>query len=288
MKKILSFLSLSLCLFAPMVKADQAFTLMPYVSSLAYKDSATKDKGSITGAYLFWGMGLSNSLEIGAEKASFTSLTGTQTGQQNTAVYYTYYKSYSNKYRIGTHGVSGDDSDSDGGRMIGLGTTFSKYGVFSADIDWYRSSYGNYPLYSSTWSSLGSGLVVNQWTPQISFPFDYGKYSAGASMNLINLSAPAYKGDTSFTSTTLNAGIYRMRWATTLDLYSGKEAFAVRDSGFTLYNSPTVYKSGYKVEGTFYYSYQAHFFLSVASRTYEETAADAVASATTFKFKYAF
>ncbi len=270
------------------LQAAQSITLMPYTAQLTYVDSTTKDTGSISGIYGFWGMGLSHSLDFALESTSFTSLTGTATAQQNNALVYTYYSSYTSKYRFGTHGVTGDDANTTGGRAMSVGTTYSKYGSFAADLDVYSTTYGDYAVYDSAYSLTGTGLSVTQITPKIAVPFDYGKYVLNAEANIINLSAAPLGSETSYTSATFGLGVYRMRWSTNLDIYAGKEAFAVRDSGFTLYNSSSVYKSGAKLSGAFYYSYQTHYFLSYATRTYEETSADAVANALTLKFKHTF
>jgi len=286
----LGFLSLAQP-FGDDLKAGQSLSVMPYVANVAYTDSSSKDTGSIMGAYAFWGMGLSHSLEMAGETASFTSLTGTTTSQQNTVLSYTYYPSVTSKYRLATNGVTGDDSDSDGGRMMGLGGSLTKYGkraVMFVDLDVYQTNYANYPLYSSTWVSTGKGLTATQVTPKVAFSFARGKYTANASANIITLSDSAYNGDKGFVSSTFGVGAHRMRWSTTLDLLVGKEAFAVRDGGFTMYNSPSVYKSGWKLGGAFYYSYQTHFMASYSARTYEETSADASVSGMTVKLKHSF
>lgn len=233
MKKICMLLGV---LTASILQAQNSVSV--YGGSLDYSDSA-KDTGWFSGIY-YQNSSLTDKLELAYERTEISYIdTATQELKQNdiTAAW-THYLSSNYLFRVGGHYINSNDALTDNGFVVFTGLKYFQGFDFDMGVDGYYSEYTNYTYTSST----QEGLTVVQVEPSIGFNFsDYlspmGSFYLKVFYDYI---APDTKNTGTLNDTYHSAGFslknFNGSWSNEIGGWAGKQVFAVKNGGFSVYN----------------------------------------------------
>lgn len=211
---------------------------------LGYAGSTLKESGEVVSAYGYLGNGLSHVVEGTGSLTFIDYRDGSRLEQIDVSGAYTHY--FTNTLlRLGGHVIESTDPLTDGGTVV-----FGSIGRYEP----YRWSAGveaalsRYPVYSDSLMS-SRGLTVTQVSPSAGFSWGDGSgyrfFYATVQGYFIRLSRDVGLGGRSFYSTQASLS-YTYRSATLSGfLWSGRQAFGVRQNGFTAYNLPELHTGGY-------------------------------------------
>jgi len=233
----LAFLLL-LSLIAHVLLADpRQTTIMPYTGILHYVDSSTKDRAHVTGLYAAYGDGRLNLFECAFERLSITRIGLPVYSQWDTTACYTIYPSAEWRFRLGAHFLYGDDWASDSGHTFFFGGHTIRPRGWNTGWDAYISQY---PTARPT-------LAVLQATPHIGYTMPL---SVNSSLCTDIKSYAIYPGDiptihrrTYFSLEGTISAEWR-RWKYSAFYWDGRQLFAVRNDGFTVYNVAEAHLAG--------------------------------------------
>ena len=225
-----------------------AFGLKLYSLPIDYGNSGIKDMGAVTGGYLYLGFGLNHAVEL---EYDFTEIDYVDPGadrltQSDYSFIYTNYSLPSYILRAGTHYIDSDDISTDEGLTLFAG--LGKYERYNWDflIDGYFTRYENYSVSNQ---ASDNPLFVFQLTPKLGFHFKPGlntRLYVEVKANYISLSEGLDNLDEDdFYSIRQSLTCYYEKLTLSGYVWSGRQVFAVRNGGLTVFNLPEKHTGGY-------------------------------------------
>ncbi len=219
------------------------FDILLHGSLLTYDGSVLKDGGWVAGAYGYLGHGARHALEGAAARTRIDYLDGTHLEQNDLSLAYTHYFPRVS-LRAGAHYIDTNEVLTDGGY-----TLFASVGpyvpyVWNANVEVAYSSYPNYSL----------GMSVLQIAPGVGLSFGNAEgtrflYASGRGYYIRLLEELALESgevlDREFLSAEMKLDYFHGRATVSGYVWSGEQAFAVRQAGFTTYNLPEKHKGGF-------------------------------------------
>ncbi len=221
-------LCLALLLLAFAARADRWHPyVMPYYEQIRYGDSAFKDHAQVAGCYLAVGDGMTQLVEVDAERMELTRIRLPLYHQWDTTVAYTRYPSAAWRVRLGGHYIDADDPATDTGRTAFLGATYTR-GAGEVGCDAYLSDYPR----------ARPALTILQTSPHVGVTLTRGRaiWHAVLTAHAIRTEEmPGFRAGTRLSgegALTLDAA----GWTLHGSAWAGRQLFAVRNDGFTVYN----------------------------------------------------
>ena len=226
-------------LMSPGSTAAQSQTdLLLHGSLVDYEASQVKKDGFVVGAYGTWGTGYRHLLEVGGSWTRLRFRTATDLDQVDAAAAYNFY-STRGSLRAGGHFISATDELTDGGLVLFGGGSLYDVGRWSLGADGAWSRYPNYDggLYATQVAPTG-GLTLKS----ADLKYTFGVTARGY---FIWLSETAGQEKREFASGELSASLTSGRLTLSGYGWLGEQAFAVRQSGFTVFNLSELHKGGF-------------------------------------------
>lgn len=255
-------------------------------AALDYAGSELKRDGSVVGVYGYLGSGLSHVLEGTASQTRIDYRDGTRLSQVDVSGAYTHYFPKTT-LRFGGHLIDSTDRLTDGGTVV-----FANVGryvpyVWNANVGFAQTSY---PNYDESDAAIGGrrirtdGLSVLQISPGAGLSWGditgYRFFYASLRGHYIRLSKDVGLGDRTFLSMQASLDYFYKKATVSGFVWSGAQAFAVRQGGFTAYNLPERHTGGYGGSLRYVLAPKAAATVGVYSERFRDLGFDADVSAT--------
>lgn len=228
----------ALALLPTQGRGQTQWDALPNIAHLSYSDSNVKDDGYALGLYGTFGKDLIHLVEMGITRTRINYLDGFELGQTDLAAAYSHY-GLRGSARVGAHLLFSNDPFSDGGKILFGGAGAYEVGVWSLGAEGAWSTYPDYD----------GGLSVAQIAPGAGFTLanEARTRFLGVSVRgyFIRLSEEIGLGDTEFLSGEATVSLTAGPLTVSGFAWGGEQAFAVRNSGFLVYNVAEVHQGGY-------------------------------------------
>lgn len=300
MKKRVLLISLMAALS---LAASEIGTVTPFAGYVGYGDSSVKDNGFYGGVYMSRkDMHQQFDLQYSHLKLDYKDDTPTL-GQNDFTFVYSNFSTQNYIVKGGVHYIDSDDYLTDGGLVFFGGVRYYEKISFDIGIDAYYSNYGNFSPALNVWQLAPSAgkyfrtaqsgdFYLNLQYLYITFEESnivetVNSHKSRPNMHTIR-SVTEY--DNNSHSVQLSVTNYYGKFTTTGYVWGGKQAYAVRDGGFTVYNLAEVHKGGaglkinYKIKEKLGFG----FDLAYEKFTDTETAEDTNMIAAGLSFSYIF
>ncbi len=283
--------------------ASEINTVTPFAGYVGYGDNSVKENGFYGGVYMSR-KDMQQQLDIQYSYLKLDYKDNTQTfGQNDFTFVYSNYSVQNYILKGGVHYIDSDDYLTDGGMVFFGGVRYYEKESFDIGIDGYYSNYGNFSPTLNVWQltpSVGKYLHTRQSGDfYLNLQYFYitfeesnivetvNSHSARPNMHTIR-SVAEY--DNNNHSVQLSVTNYYGKFTTTGYVWGGKQAYAVRNGGFTVYNLAEIHNGGagliidYKIKESLGFS----FDLAYEKFTDTETAEDTNMLAAGLSFSYIF
>ncbi len=218
--------------------AQSQTDVLLYGSLVDYQGSRVKRDGLVAGGYGSWGTGYRHLLELGG---SWTHIRFRGTGDLDQLDVTAAYNFYSTRASVrgGGHLVQATDPLTDGSLIVFGGGDVYDVGRWSLGVHGAWSHYPNFDggLDVGQLAPTG-GLTIRTSDPQTTIGLTARGY-------FIRLSEPAGMDQRDFSSGELAASLTKGRFRISGYGWLGEQAFAVRESGFTVFNLSEIHKGGF-------------------------------------------
>lgn len=212
-----------------------------YGGAVDYRKATAKKSAAYGGVYGYFGIDPVNLVELAYDQLAIDFSAGGTRRQTELTLVYTNFSDPGWKLRVGGHTADTDRTLSADGQMGLLGLYRYEPGKWEAGFELYRSSYTESAPHVTAWQvsprvglavgDPGGGLLWNELTAHaIFFDSDPGV----GSKELFSVEEKL----------TLTAG----RWSGTLSAWVGDQAYAVRDSGFVMFNLAEKHEGGFGLQ----------------------------------------
>jgi hypothetical protein len=212
--------------------------LLIHGSLVDYEASPVKRDGFVVGAYGTWGTGYRHLLEVGGAWTRLRFRNASDLDQVDAAAAYNFY-SNRGSLRAGGHFIAATDDLTDGGLVLFGGGSLYDVGRWSLGAEGAWSTYPNYD----------GGLFATQIAPTGGLTLKSAdlKYTFGVTARgyFIWLSEAAGQDSRDFASGELSASLASGRLTLSGYGWLGEQAFAVRQSGFAVFNLSELHKGGF-------------------------------------------
>ncbi len=245
--------------------------LIPFAGYLGYGSESAKESGLVGGLYGVVARD-GRSLELQYTYTDISDRDGVDDLRQNDLTVL-----YANRLdggllvRAGIHYVDSDDAYTDGGTALLLGVQRSGWRGYDAGIDLYYTNYPNFDPSLDVWQVTPSVTkrFGEGWSLEAAYTFITFRSSKitetvsrmGSMMSTMGRSPHTIVKSEEYTDTYHSAEVTLARRYGAVDtsasLWLGKQAFAVRDGGFTLYNLAEIHKGGASLQARYAYSERA-------------------------------
>ena len=254
-------------------------TITPYIGYVDYDSNpnkSIKDNGKLAGLTYTVG-NLSYLLELGyshlnsSYKESNTTNIADLRQDDFTIIYGEYKTNYTAK--VGYHYTSTTDTTLGNGHIFNFTLGSHKY------VGYDKYSYGlesYYSYYTDVHDENGtqkSNVGIIQFTPYVSFYKAININTSNTITLKLNYERASDYTDKSYTAVEFSDTLAYKSFFTTLGYYSGKAKTAVRDGGYTVYNSLDLLKTGYSLKLGYYINPKTILSLSYAKNNYREDGA---------------
>jgi len=252
-------------------------TFSAYSGLIDYTDS-NKDTGWFAGIF-YENASVNNKIELNYERTEIDYLSSVRQAdstledvEQNdfTAVW-THYFAKNYLFRAGGHYIDTNDKGTDEGYVLFGGLKYYEGYTFDMGVDFYYSDYTNFVHVDGT-----KGLTLYQIEPSIGYAFgDYksniGSFYAKAYYTFID---PDEVDDGLLEDTYHSGGVilkhFKGNWTNELGGWVGKQAFAVRNEGFTVYNLAEERQGGFHLSSMYAFSKNTSLKAQYAYESFEE------------------
>ncbi|WP_457593816.1 hypothetical protein [Hydrogenimonas sp.] len=248
--------------------AEPTVSLLPFAGYLGYGSQSAKESGLFAGLYGYIGKE-SQSLELQYAYTDISYRDGVDDLIQSdlTALYS---KKIGERTRLkaGIHYIDSDDTFTDGGTTLILGADHRTEGGYDTGIGLYYTRYGNFNPSLAVWQvtpSVTKSLAQN-WSLEAAYTFItfrsekitetvLGMGSMMGSMGRRTHTIVTYDEYTdTYHSGELSLTYSEGAMHSTASLWLGKQAFAVRDGGFSVFNLAEIHKGGVSLTSRYAYS----------------------------------
>ncbi|MCF6200647.1 MAG: hypothetical protein L3J42_00725 [Hydrogenimonas sp.] len=263
---------LSFCAMA-VLAAESGTTAIPFAGYIGYGSQSVKESGYFAGAYV------STRLAEGdlAFQYSYTDISyrdGSDDLAQND-VTIAYGKKYGENLYIkgGVHYIDTDDLYTDGGFTLFGGVEYIEHMPYTFGADLYYTNYSSFDPPLNVWqiSPYAGGRLLENSYGSFYFSTRYNFIafkSAKIEETIVGMSSKMGGGSTrtpfsivrysEYTDTYHSVEIklinYYKAFKTVAAVWVGKEAFAVKDDGFTVFNLAEIHKGGLSLYTSYGYS----------------------------------
>ena len=210
-------------------------------------DNSLQDDALVMGVRVNLGFAFTHTLELALDSATIHNDTPPDLNQYDyTAVYSYFLPAW--KIKFGLHYIESEHDASDGGTTIITGVTYSVPYSGNFGIDLYYTSFAEYGDLSLAGKINGyeedSQLTILQLTPKggINFADDY--FYTEFEANYIQPSENPEIAEDSYASVKGSLYLFLKKWTLSSYLWMGSEVFAVKNGGFSVYNSTDKHISG--------------------------------------------
>lgn len=271
MKKLVALIAAASALIAA-----QNSVVVPFGGYLRYGDGSVKDSGYMAGVY----MSSESDGKVVELQYSYVDISykdSSENLRQNDFTLALSAKTEDgNSFRVGGHYIDSDDIYTDGGLALFGGAHFASTAQLYYGADLYYTNYKNFDPALDVWQAtpyLGKffyGGDLGNFYLKASYTYIWLQSSrivqsvgqtGGNGRGTVSIVKTDEYGD-SYNSASISATHYYKRFTTTASFWLGKQAFAVRDGGFSVYNLPELHKGGAKLQT--YYSYSKETTLGVS------------------------
>ncbi len=217
---------------APVEAPDRSWLVdtLLYGGALNYRKSTSKKSAAYGGVYGYFGIDAENLVELSYDQIAIDFAAGGGTRhQRDLSLVYTNFSDPGWKLRAGGHVTDTDQALSSGGQMGLLGLYRYESGRWEAGFDLYRSSYTESAPHVAAWQvSPRMGLAV-------------GNPSGGLLWNDLTANAIFFDTDPGLGRSSLfsieeKLSLTVEKWSGAFSAWVGDQAYAVRDSGFVVFN----------------------------------------------------
>ena len=281
--RALSIALLTVFVVGPSARAEDKFRMdvVPYYGFVDYANGSVKKDGHLAGAYTYLGYGLKHLFEgeIDYSRIDYDDDADFRLEQWDYSLVYTNFAIPNWKIRLGAHYVNSNDAQTDGSLIAITGAHYYVYGKWDGGLDFYMTQYDNF----------SPDMNAFQLTPHFGINFWQSEDKALRSdtrLYYINLTDDVGLGDTEFYSLEEKVSLYAGPWSFGVFFWFGKQTFAVRNDGFTVYNLSEEHTSGYGGEIKFAFTRTARSGLTVrvAQENFEDFGSSQEASSLMFSF----
>ena len=249
-------------------------TISVYGGGIDYTDSI-KDTGFFAGAY-FQNSSLKNKIELGYERTEISYIDDTLENieQNDFSIAWDHYVGQNFLFRLGGHYIDSNGVDTDRVYTAFAGAKYYQGYDFDIGLDGYYSDYSDYRRADGT-----TGLNVMQVEPSIGFGF--GNYqscmgSAYLRTYYTYIQSDRVEGGSvkdSYHSGGLVLQHFKGNWTNGIGGWIGKQVFAVKNKGFTVFNLAEERKGGFALSSSYAFSKSTSLRLQYAYESFEEIVA---------------
>jgi len=222
-----------------------------YYGYADYGSQSIKKHSHLTGVYGYLGLGLRHLFEGEVDYTRITYRSRAVLRQWDYTLTYSNFSIRNWKFRVGGHYMTGQDPWADNAWLTIAGAHYYVPYKWDAGVDFYYSRYGKYEPQKLAIQQLTPHLGVNVWTNQrLTVRSDLRGY-------YIRLGEEVGLQDRDFYSGEARLSLYAGRWTYALFGWGGRQTFAVRNDGFTVFNLAEEHRGGYGGEIKFAFTQKA-------------------------------
>ncbi|MGA2497097.1 MAG: hypothetical protein ABSH20_05120 [Tepidisphaeraceae bacterium] len=213
------------------------FGAMPYFDYIDYHNSSVKKQAYASGVYGFAGLGPNHLVEgevdyINRADGDFPDL-----HQWDYTLVYSNFSIPNWKFRVGGHYIDTSDAPSRGGKVAIAGAEYYVAGKWDAGLDAYYSRYNDF----------NPRMEVYQFSPHLGFEFLRGgdhHFRNDLKVHWIDLGEDVGVGGRRLFSVDDRLAFMWKQWTFGASGWIGRQTFAVRNDGFSVYNLAEEHKGG--------------------------------------------
>ncbi len=240
MKKpeLLFLLVLTLFMATPVEAEETRVDAIAYAGSLDYDNSIAKDNAAFYGIYGYFGFGLEDLVEVSYDELTIDLVGGGKYTQRDYTTVYSNFSVPNWKFRFGGHIVSADGVFASDGWTGIVGAHYYELNKWDVGADIYYSKYAD----------AVPEISALQFTPHIGYTVTEEKdftFRTDLTGYWVHLDDDIGLGRQDFRSVEQRLTFYWQPWTFSAYGWSGTQAFAVRDGGFTVYNLAERHTGGY-------------------------------------------
>lgn len=219
-------------------QAGRRLDLLVYGSPIDYHQSVVKTRGWLVGGYGYLGLGRRHGFEASLARTHIGYVDSTKLDQTDVTAAYAYFGDKV-RWRLGGHLVNSDDSLTNRTPVLFGGVALYRPYNWSLGVDASYSDYAHYlvPLHVVQISPALSWTLGEAARLRYLFVEVKGHY--------IRLSQDIGIGEMDLFSMESSVSFIQDGWVVSAFLWSGEQIFAVRTSGFTVFNLPEKHTGGY-------------------------------------------
>ncbi len=297
------FLSVITAISLTAAEVKEINMFMPFAGYISYGDKSVKDKGFYGGIHLN-GKTLDQQVDIQYSYLKLDYQDNTPAlGQNDFSLVYSNFGKENYIFKGGVHYIDSDDYLTDEGLIFFGGVKYYKIYDFDVGIEGYYSTYRNFSPTLNVWQltpSVGKYLHTQRLGDfYLNLQYFYITFKESRIIETVNnnkygVTRHTIKSvadyDNNNHSVQFSLTNYYGKFTTTGYVWGGKQAYAVRDGGFTVYNLAEVHKGG----GGFIINYQLKnsfgisFNVAYEKFTDTETSEDTNVLATGISLNYVF
>ncbi len=253
--------------------AESGTVAIPFAGYIGYGSQSVKESGYFAGAYLSTGLREGN-LEFQYLYSDISYRDGSDDLTQNDVAI-----AYGSRYgenlylRGGVHYIDSDDLYTDGGLTVFGGAEYSGQKPYTFGADIYYTSYSNFDPSLDVWqiSPYAGSTIVDSSDGILYLKARYNFITFKSSQieeTVVGMNS-RMGGETdrapfvitryseytdTYHSVEVELTHYYKAFETVGSVWVGKQAFAVKDGGFTVYNLAEIHKGGLSLRTTYSYS----------------------------------
>lgn len=224
-----------------------------YSTPLCYDHSEYKENGLVNGVYGFFGHGLKHSFEAALDYTTINFATDFTVKQWDATLAYTYYHGLNQTYRAGVHYINTNSDWTNHAVTFLAGLNRYSYAKWNAGLSVYATRYSNYD----------PDFTALQITPAVGFYFGKGRLYSETSASWIHLTEEVgINLDTqNFLSVEQELSYFWKKFTFNAWGWGGRQAFAVHNDGFVVFNVAEKHLGGWRVSSTYQLTPKMNFTL---------------------------
>lgn len=253
---------------------------MLYAGSVDYRRSPVKEDAVFGGLYTYLGFGMEHLVEAAFDRVALDFDVGGTLRQNDVTIAYSNFSRPGWKLRAGGHFVSGDERFGGDGWVGFLGAHHFEGQAWETGVDLYRSNFDN----------PGSSDGIWQVSPHVGFTARSSPahgFRNDLTAHLIYLDRNPGLNRQDFASVEEKLTYFWNRWSLSAYGWAGEQVFAVRDSGFLVYNLAEKHKGGRGLSARYAFGATTAVTLKTARELFNDIGTTATAEANTVSFAIA-
>lgn len=212
-----------------------------YGGWIDYQRTQVKDSAKLAGVALWLGLGKAHAVELSLDSIELDRLGLRRLKQLDVTTAYDNFSLGDWRLRVGGHLLANGDAQTDGAWGAFAGLEWLGSAKWSAGMDAYYTRYEDF----------GTGLEVTQLSPKFGLVLAAdGDWTLRADTRgyWVNVSQDVGFARENFFSAEERLSLFWQRWTFSAFGWTGRQAFAARGDGATLFNLPEKHTAGYGAE----------------------------------------